>query len=370
MNIKEIAGLNNLYEEFLKMHGGGVNKDTSLVLYGAGHYCDWVMRFLGRYEITPDYIIDKMSGGVKNGVPVISMQEARTLYDNKPFRVIIATPMFEEEVRASLQEFVAGDLIHSFECELYYSFIHDLDAYRKFLCDNEEQLMAFYEELGDELSRDTLESVLKGRVSGNLDYFRKYKQPDQYYAKDFFDSQMRGTFLDVGASIGDTLEALSESTDNSFEKVYCFEPSQDAFAVLQEKAKAYGNRVQLVNKGAWDREETLVFHEDAAHGASKIVSEGQENTIRISVDKLDSMVDVKDKVVHIKMDIEGTEERALIGASEIIKRDKPLLAICVYHKDDDFIRIPQVIRQIVPEYRFYLRHHNVSGTETVLYAVI
>ena len=28
------------------------------------------------------------------------------------------------------------------------------------------------------------------------------------------------------------------------------------------------------------------------------------------------------------------------------------------------------ITKLVPEYKVYLRHHNVSGTETVLYAVI
>lgn len=27
------------------------------------------------------------------------------------------------------------------------------------------------------------------------------------------------------------------------------------------------------------------------------------------------------------------------------------------------------LRELVPAYRFYLRHHTVSGTETVLYAV-
>ena len=215
-----------------------------------------------------------------------------------------------------------------------------------------------------------MKNILRGRVSGELSYFRQCRQPDQYYAEGLFDSKMRGVFLDVGASVGDTLEALANRTNDSFELVYCFEPSQDAYAILQEKAEKYGNRVRIVNKGAWDKKETLEFHEDAEYGASKIVIGEKENTIEVLVDRLDDMVDLSDRVVHIKMDIEGAEKRALRGAVEIIRRDKPMLAICVYHKNDDLLEIPKLIKEIVPDYKFYLRHHNVAGTETVLYAII
>ncbi|MCM1231552.1 MAG: FkbM family methyltransferase [Butyrivibrio sp.] len=292
------------------------------------------------------------------------------MYKEGRYRVLIATPMYVEEVRGELQKFILKDDIYEFECELYYSFIHDLNSYRKFLIDNEAALLDFRQILQDELSRKTFECVLKGRITGNLSYFRECRRPDQYYIDELFDFAKQGVFLDVGASIGDTLEALAEKTNNSFEKVYCFEPSKEAFAILQEKALAYGNRVRLVNKGAWDRQETLEFQEDAEHGASKIATEERKNTIKVSVDRLDAMVDEADKVIHIKMDIEGAEGRAIMGAREIIRRNRPLLAICVYHKNDDFLEIPKLIKQIVPEYKFYLRHHNVSGTETVLYAVV
>ncbi len=368
MNIKEIVGLKNLFEVFLEDY---MRDDKCLVLYGAGSYCEWVLRLLSRHKIVPLYIIDKrLRGGVKCDIPIISMEEAEELYKRTSFRVLIATPMHAQEVKVLLQKFISDEDIYSFECELYYSFIHDLDGYRKFLSDNEKALLVFYNELGDELSKNTMKNILRGRVSGELSYFRQCRQPDQYYAEGLFDSKMRGVFLDVGASVGDTLEALANRTNDSFELVYCFEPSQDAYAILQEKAEKYGNRVRIVNKGAWDKKETLEFHEDAEYGASKIVIGEKENTIEVLVDRLDDMVDLSDRVVHIKMDIEGAEKRALRGAVEIIRRDKPMLAICVYHKNDDLLEIPKLIKEIVPDYKFYLRHHNVAGTETVLYAII
>lgn len=71
----------------------------------------------------------------------------------------------------------------------------------------------------------------------------------------------------------------------------------------------------------------------------------------------------------IKMDIEGVEAEALSGAQETIKRDRPVLAICVYHKREDLITIPKIIRQLCSEYKFYLRAYSKHSTEIVLYAI-
>ena len=73
------------------------------------------------------------------------------------------------------------------------------------------------------------------------------------------------------------------------------------------------------------------------------------------------------------MDIEGAELDALYGAKNTIVRDKPLLAVCVYHKSGDILAIMDYLHCVLPEYRFKLRHYNgagVVGSETVLYAFV
>ena len=77
-----------------------------------------------------------------------------------------------------------------------------------------------------------------------------------------------------------------------------------------------------------------------------------------------------DKITFLKMDIEGSELKALHGARKIIQRDKPKLAICVYHKPEDIIEIPLYINSLVPEYKFYMRHYGYTPANTVLYAII
>ena len=53
-----------------------------------------------------------------------------------------------------------------------------------------------------------------------------------------------------------------------------------------------------------------------------------------------------------------------------IIRNKPKLAICVYHKPCDLWEIPLLIKSIVPEYKIYLRHYSGSILESVCYANI
>ena len=69
------------------------------------------------------------------------------------------------------------------------------------------------------------------------------------------------------------------------------------------------------------------------------------------------------------MDVEGAELSTLKGAKETIKKYKPRLAVCVYHKLEDILEIPQYILSLDPSYRLYMRNYESFGLETVLYAV-
>lgn len=69
------------------------------------------------------------------------------------------------------------------------------------------------------------------------------------------------------------------------------------------------------------------------------------------------------------MDIEGAEYDSLLGARKHIINERPILAICVYHRRDDFLRIPQIIKSYYSGYNLYLRHYSKHTLELVLYAI-
>ena len=79
---------------------------------------------------------------------------------------------------------------------------------------------------------------------------------------------------------------------------------------------------------------------------------------------------LKDKQIDlIKMDIEGAELSALSGSRKIIKKFMPVLAICIYHKPEDYFEIPMLIKKLCPNYKIYIRQYELSDTETICYAI-
>ena len=100
-------------------------------------------------------------------------------------------------------------------------------------------------------------------------------------------------------------------------------------------------------------------------GASNLNEDGNTTVKTVKLDDF-----IQEQVSLIKLDVEGSEYATLNGAKRIIKEDKPFLAISIYHRHDDLYRLPLLIHEMVPEYKFYLRHHSTSYKETVLYAKI
>lgn len=144
--------------------------------------------------------------------------------------------------------------------------------------------------------------------------------------------------------------------------VYAWEPDPENLKQCKAILDNNQNKYKLINKGLWSKAATLFF--EMAETASTITENG---TMKIKVDSIDNALD--SPVTFIKMDVEGAESKALLGAERTIKKYSPKLAICVYHKPEDIWEIPLLIHKMNPSYRFYLRHYSLTNSETVLYAI-
>ena len=94
----------------------------------------------------------------------------------------------------------------------------------------------------------------------------------------------------------------------------------------------------------------------------------ERGTIAVSAETLDSLVD-GGRPTFIKLDIEGFEVDALQGARKTIQREAPVLAVCVYHRQDHLWRIPLLLSSLRGDYAFFLRPHNEEGWDLLCYAV-
>lgn len=172
-------------------------------------------------------------------------------------------------------------------------------------------------------------------------------------------------FIDGGCFDLSTVTAFRKASPGC--KVYSFEPDKYNYASCKEKAEKLSltNCVTIENSGLWSDTETLHFNATSDAG-SRITESGES---KIEVTSLDEYFADKNALpTFIKMDIEGSEFRALEGAKNIIRKNKPRLAICVYHKPEDILSLPGYILELNDTYRFALRHYSLHATETVLYA--
>lgn len=206
--------------------------------------------------------------------------------------------------------------------------------------------------------------IFDGRVLGEKAVY----DPEQYFSPDFMKYEEQEIFVDVGClNLGSSLKLKEYCKQLS--KVYAFEPDPVNYECCMERKHLLGRTETIVLPyGAWSEKTTLSFNSGLL-GSSGLSDSGEGNTI-ISVVPIDEMIDAADKVTFLKMDIEGSEQEALKGARQVISRNKPKLAICIYHKPDDMWTIPMYIKKLVPEYKLYIRHHSTGPDETVLYAVM
>lgn len=185
----------------------------------------------------------------------------------------------------------------------------------------------------------------------------------QYFDSEIVVPSKSEVFVDGGALDGEDTIKFFEWCVGSNAKVYLFEPASCNKRNLKKLAKN-DDRIEYIDKGLWCENVELRFDTRMAC-SGKISNMGDAS---IEVTSLDEVMEGRE-VSFIKMDIEGSEIQALLGSEETIKKYKPRLAICVYHRVEDILEIPKLILQMNPEYKLYLRHYSYVDTETVLYAI-
>lgn len=221
-----------------------------------------------------------------------------------------------------------------------------------------------YNLLEDEESRTTFSDILRYRISGKNDFLKRIAVFPQYFREEIFEFSDCEIFVDGGAAQGDSVIDFMNFVDGKYEKIYAFEAKKSYCIGMEELFR--GEDIELIKKGLYSHEGMLYFYENE-HGS--FVSEKEVSDQKIEVTSIDECI--KDEVTFIKMDIEGSELKALDGAKNLIQRCKPKLAICAYHLETDLWEIPLKIKELLPEYKIYIRHHlEDMDEETVCYAKV
>ncbi len=182
---------------------------------------------------------------------------------------------------------------------------------------NRRQLAVFaFDYIGHKINLDGVYEI------GDLDFFFDAMSLN----KEVFSG---ATALDIGANIGNHSLYFSDH----FHKVLSFEPNPRTYKLLLLNAELVSN-VQCFNEGLSDADTELRLETSSTNSGRSAITAGDNASARlVRVKPLDSVIDPSENVRLIKIDVEGHEERALIGAEETIRRNQPVI-LFEQHKED------------------------------------
>ena len=348
-------------------------------LYGGGYTAQICMPALQKYVDIEGIVDDDRAkwGKRLKGVEICGYQDLKSICKQHARVNVVLTSIYGKAIANRLREIENVSVYQMYNWHINLLKVRDIEVER---CEGErllrlkERTGALKERLSDACSADTMDAV--GRFFESYDWnvlFDVCTEEECYFItevkKHFAEESIK--LVDGGAYDGEILRGIQEAGLN-IDELYCFELNRENFDKLQNNIEQYRKKedsckIVIENKGLWDAcGKACICGEEVL---SKITAEK-------TADDLDSAETVtideyfkNTRINMIKMDIEGAEENALKGGLQVIRRDRPLLAISIYHRPEDYYIIPELLMKELDEYDFFVRQHAMVYGETILYAI-
>ena len=346
------------------------NWRESLVLFGASKLGLRVLAGLRKLGIQPVAFVDNDSSKWNDnlgGVPILSPSGAvAKLGLGASFVVCV---WHSQSIMQQLAVMGCKSTVE-FKALFWHFFAEFLPNMRvdrpHLLLQEAKSVLAAFKILSDEASKAEFVSQIDwllqydfGRLDAK-DYARQYFEPD------LFAEHPSEIFVDCGAYTGDTIrEYLSRY--RLPKEIHAFEPDPDNREDLvrwhREQRESLRRRVVIHPYAASSHPAFLRF---SADGVGSAVDD--QGSLEVEARPLDEVLYDK-MVTFVKMDIEGGEPDAIQGAARLIARARPVLAVCLYHRQEHLYSIPNQLRSIAEGYRFFIRRYGDEFGDLVCYAV-
>lgn len=266
--------------------------------------------------------------------------------------IVIAFASERPEVLARFKEL---DSLHEVVAPHLPLFAEEDVVSAAWLAKYEDKLQQVYDMLADEQSRQTFAAILNYKYSGKICYLCDCETNRFEDLQNIFDWQEKESYMDLGAYNGDTVQEFLSLVPKP-KQIIAVEPDRRNFRKLQvfaETLKAEkGLNCECYECGIWSEKGELSFSDSGGRQSSFCST--QKKVVPVS--SIDALAQGRE-INYIKMDVEGAEKQALAGGKQTIQAFKPKMFIAAYHFDNDLWQLPLIIKDLVPEYRIYLRKH-------------
>lgn len=227
----------------------------------------------------------------------------------------------------------------------------------------------------DSVSQKIYSNIIISRMTGSEVMEEDVCRDRQYFCiAPFLRYKPGEVFVDCGAFVGDTVERYIWNKTAVFDRIYAFEPNKKNYDAMCRRIKRLNeewgfpdDKITPVFAGVGDRNRKVFVENESDKESSTTTRIRSDGSGEVDMYSLDGFFGDR-RVGFIKADIEGFEKNMIQGAKNLISRDRPSIAVCIYHSADDMYGIMQLLKNYNPEYKFAVRHHSYEYCETVLYA--
>lgn len=219
----------------------------------------------------------------------------------------------------------------------------------------ESKLQFVYDQLADEQSRRVFAATLNYKLSGKIEYLFDCATQRADDIRTLLQPSQDEVYMDLGAYNGDTIEELGQLTDWHWRRVLAVEPDRRncrKLRLLAEKLQERQLPVEVHESGIWSEAGELGFSDSGGRQSTFVGA--QKRTVPVTT--IDAVAAGRE-ISLLKMDLEGAETQAIIGAHNTLTACRPKLFVAAYHYDADLFRLPLLLWELVPEYKIYLRKH-------------
>ena len=320
-----------------------------LVLYGMGNGADAILDRMAEEGLTAAALFasdEFVRGQNFRGFTVEHYVDIKARLGD--FAVVIAFASELTEVLARFKALAVEHVIFAPHLPLYAgSEVVDSAWLTKYA----GRLQNVYDRLADDESRCVFANVLNYKLSGKPQYLWQCETDRREDLRQLFSFADDESYLDLGAYDGDTVREFLALTGGKYARITAVEADRRNYRKLCAKTEGLAN-LRTVEAAVWDEDTVLEFSDSGGRQSTLINAHKRQ----VQALKMDSLLG-GEPVTYIKMDVEGAEKQALLGLKEHILRNKPKMFIAAYHYDNDFFKLPELIWQLRPDYKIYLRKH-------------
>lgn len=260
---------------------------------------------------------------------------------------------------------------------------------------NKDQIREILRCLEDELSRNIFIENINYKLTGNMlplmEMITGNNSLLTYFDDELFENEKAHTYVDVGAYTGDSITSFLIATRGNYKKVIAYEGDRGNYSAL-ERFRTYIRvpNLDIRNTILWsEREERTIYtfsdnsdvnydspnlYTDVGNIADNRTLQEVKNAqiipqkVHRYTDTLDCQFRGEETPTVIKINAMAADFAIIKGGKRLIENYKPMLIFEYGAKKDDLFSMILWLRQVNPQYKFYLREKRIyKDIKTILY---